>query len=164
MGAVLRTVVFTLVVPGLVAVLIPYWLLGANTQPQWKGIGIVGLVLMLVGSAIYFWCAFWAFALVGKGTPAPMDPPRKLIVHGLYRFVRNPMYLGVGGVILGEALLFRSRAIAEYFVVWWLFVFAFVLVYEEPHLRRAFPADYEEYYRHVPRWIPRLTGYRPPLT
>jgi protein-S-isoprenylcysteine O-methyltransferase Ste14 len=82
------------------------------------------------------------------------------VVHGLYRFVRNPMYIGVGCVLVGEAVLFHSRVLAEYLLVWWLFVFLFVLFYEEPTLRRKFGADYDDYCGRVPRWIPRLNRKR----
>lgn len=156
MGTVFRTALFTILVPGLVAVLIPHRLLPPGARPQWSGFGLPGLLLLAAGACVYLWCAFWAFAWVGHGTPAPMDPPRRLVVHGLYRFVRNPMYLGVSGIIIGQAVLFRSIVLVEYWLVWGLFVFLFVLSYEEPTLRRKFGADYDAYCREVPRWLPRF--------
>ncbi|MGO9588839.1 MAG: methyltransferase family protein [Candidatus Acidiferrales bacterium] len=158
MSTVLRTAVFTVVVPGTVAVLIPYWLLRKGTHWHADAAGIIGIILLAAGAAIYFWCAFWAFARIGGGTPAPIDPPRHLVVHGLYRVVRNPMYVGVGSVVLAEAIGFRSAALAVYLVFWGTCVQLFVVFYEEPTLLGKFGAEYEEYCRRVPRWIPRLSG------
>jgi protein-S-isoprenylcysteine O-methyltransferase Ste14 len=101
-------------------------------------------------------CAFWGFALRGKGTPAPIDPPKKLVMEGPYRIVRNPMYWSVLFVMLGEALAFRSLALAEIGCVFFACTALFVMVYEEPLLHEKFGAEYEEYCRRVPRWIPRL--------
>lgn len=117
---------------------------------------MLGVAPFALGAAIYLWCAFWAFALVGKGTPAPIDPPRKLVVHGLYRWVRNPMYIGVLLMLAGEAVVFLER---EVFVPYTLAIavgfMLFVLLYEEPALRSKFGAEYDDYCRRVPRWIPR---------
>ena len=107
------------------------------------------------GTAIYLRCA-WDFAYHGRGTPAPIDPPKILIFRGLHRFVRNPMYLGVLCVIFGQAELFRSVRILIYGVCLWLVFHLFVIVYEEPTLRKQFGASYEEYRRMVPRWIPKF--------
>ena len=101
-------------------------------------------------------CAFWGFALRGRGTPAVFDPPKKLVVQGPYRIVRNPMYWSVASVMLGEALVFRSLRLAEIGIIFFLTTMLFVLVYEEPILRRKFGAEYEAYCRQVPRWFPRL--------
>jgi len=111
---------------------------------------------MAAGIALYFACAFWGFALHGKGTPLPLDPPKKLVVEGPYRVVRNPMYWGVGSVVLGEAAVFQSVMLAELAAVLAVGVIVFVLLVEEPTLRRKFGAEYEEYCRRVPRWLPRL--------
>jgi len=107
--------------------------------------------LLLLGACI------WEFARSGRGTLSPLDPPTALVVRGLYRYVRNPMYLGVTTIILGEALLTGSVALLVYWVVWFVAVNLFVLGYEEPTLRRQFGASYEEYTRRVGRWIPRLS-------
>jgi protein-S-isoprenylcysteine O-methyltransferase Ste14 len=114
------------------------------------------MILGLVGAAIYSWCAFWAFAAVGRGTPAPIDPPRRLVVHGLYRVMRNPMYVGVGSILAAEAIGFRSGDLAVYWVIFLFCVNLFVLFYEEPALRRKFDAEYEDYCRRVPRWLPKV--------
>jgi protein-S-isoprenylcysteine O-methyltransferase Ste14 len=111
----LKTLIFTIIVPGAVMALIPYLLL-SRTPSSFAQIGpfqILGLIPMAIGAAIYLRCA-WDFASAGKGTPAPIDPPKRLVMRGLYRFVRNPMYVGVLLALLGEAWLFRSRAILVY--------------------------------------------------
>jgi protein-S-isoprenylcysteine O-methyltransferase Ste14 len=156
--ALFKTAVFTLVVPGTVGVLIPSVLLsesgGSYRMPAtaWRWIGFLPLI---IGACIYFKCA-WDFAVTGLGTPAPIDMPRRLVVKGLYRFVRNPMYVGVASFVVGQAILFGSVAVGVYIVSVWLICNLFVVFYEEPTLRRKFGAEYEEYCRRVPRWLPRL--------
>lgn len=156
MSAVIRTLIFTILVPGFWTVMMPYWLLPRGTMPDLRGAGAAGLLLIAAGVALYFACAFWGFALRGKGTPLPMDPPEKLVVEGPYRVVRNPMYWSVGSVMLGEAAVFHSFALLELAAAFAVGVNLFVLLYEEPALRRKFGAEYEEYCRQVPRWLPRL--------
>jgi protein-S-isoprenylcysteine O-methyltransferase Ste14 len=94
----------------------------------------------------------------GKGTPLPLDPPKKLVVEGPYRIIRNPMYWGVGSVILGEAAVFHSVALTELAIIFAGGVVLFVLFVEEPVLKRKFGAEYEEYCRRVPRWLPSFKG------
>jgi protein-S-isoprenylcysteine O-methyltransferase Ste14 len=156
MSPFLRTLVFTVFVPGFWTVLVPYWVVGRRAQLDLRGAGAVGCVLVVAGVALYLMCAFWGFALRGKGTPAPIDPPKKLVMEGPYRIVRNPMYWSVLFVMLGEALAFRSLALAEIGCVFFACTALFVMVYEEPLLHEKFGAEYEEYCRRVPRWIPRL--------
>jgi protein-S-isoprenylcysteine O-methyltransferase Ste14 len=103
-------------------------------------------------------CAFWGFAVRGKGTPLPIDPPKKLLVEGPYSVVRNPMYWGVVSVMLGEAAVFHSVDLAELAGAFFLGVNVFVLLVEEPSLKKKFGAEYEEYCRRVPRWLPRFKG------
>jgi len=156
--ALFKTAVFTLVVPGTVGVLIPSVLLSESDgsyrlpAPAWRWIGFFPLI---AGAGFYFKCA-WDFAVTGLGTPAPIDMPRRLVVKGLYRFVRNPMYAGVASFVVGQAILFGSVAVGVYIVCVWLICNLFVVFYEEPTLRRKFGAEYEEYCRRVPRWLPRL--------
>jgi protein-S-isoprenylcysteine O-methyltransferase Ste14 len=156
--ALFKTAVFTLVVPGTVGVLIPSVLLSESDgsyrlpAPAWRWIGFFPLI---AGAGFYFNCA-WDFAVTGLGTPAPIDMPRRLVVKGLYRFVRNPMYAGVASFVVGQAILFGSVAVGVYIVCVWLICNLFVVFYEEPTLRRKFGAEYEEYCRRVPRWLPRL--------
>jgi protein-S-isoprenylcysteine O-methyltransferase Ste14 len=156
MSPFVRTLIFTIVVPGFWTVLMPYWMLPKGTRPDMRGAGALGWVLIAAGVALYVACAFWGFAIRGKGTPLPLDPPKKLVVEGPYRVVRNPMYWGVGSVVLGEAVVFHSLALAELAAVFAVGVTLFVLLYEEPALRRKFGAEFEEYCRRVPRWLPRL--------
>ena len=156
MSTIIRTLIFTIFVPGFWTALMPYWLLPRGARPDVRGTGAAGWLLMAAGIALYFACAFWGFAVRGKGTPLPLDPPKKLVVEGPYRVVRNPMYWGVGSVVLGEAAVFQSVMLAELAAVLAVGVIVFVLLVEEPTLRRKFGAEYEEYCRRVPRWLPRL--------
>jgi protein-S-isoprenylcysteine O-methyltransferase Ste14 len=110
----------------------------------------------LIGWAAYFWCA-WDFTVAGGGTPAPIDPPKELVVRGLYRYVRNPMYVGILSIILGEAFLFASQRVFEYAAVAFTFFFLFVVFYEEPILRQKFGESYRQYCKNVSRWIPSRT-------
>lgn len=118
------------------------------------------VILLAIGTAIMAKCV-WDFAWTGRGTPAPFDPPRRLVVTGLYRFVRNPMYVGMGFALAGEALLLPAvrREMLMVMAGAWALVTLFILVYEEPTLRRLFDGDYVEYCRNVRRWIPRLTPF-----
>jgi len=110
---------------------------------------------LLAGIAVYLWCA-WDFAVTGLGTPAPIDEPRTLIIRGLYRYVRNPMYVGVICLIVSRGLLWRSFPILVYVIFIVACFHLFVIAYEEPHLKRVFGAEYEEYCQQVPRWLPRF--------
>ena len=105
--------------------------------------------------------SFARFAIQGIGTPAPVAPPQHLVVTGLYRYVRNPMYVAVSLLIFGQGLLFGSVRVLEYGLVVWLGFFVFVIFYEEPVLRLKFGKEYEEFSAHVPRWIPRLKPFEP---
>jgi protein-S-isoprenylcysteine O-methyltransferase Ste14 len=156
MSPIFRTLIFTIIVPGFWTVAMPYWLLPRGVQLNLSGAGLLGLLLIASGAALYFVTAFWGFALRGKGTPAPIDPPKTLVVEGPYRVVRNPMYWAVAFVILGEAVAFRSLPLAELAIALFACATLFVLLYEEPLLKRKFGADYEAYCRRVPRWLPRL--------
>ena len=153
--AILNTIVFTIVVPGTVAILGPRWLLGGFFWPQKTPLTWLGGVVFVCGAAIYFRCA-WEFAVRGLGTPAPIAPTKYLVTTALHRYVRNPMYLGVALTILGEAAIFRSLHVAVYAGVMLLIAHVFVLTYEEPTLARQFGESYEEYRRQVPRWIPKF--------
>jgi protein-S-isoprenylcysteine O-methyltransferase Ste14 len=124
-------------------------------RPAAMGIAqAIGMVITAAGALLAVSCIL-TFALLGKGTPAPFDPPRRLVVRGPYRFVRNPMYLGAGLALAGAALFYESAALAGYAVVFLLVTHAFVVLYEEPTLRATFGTDYEGYCRRVRRWWPR---------
>ncbi len=136
---------------------VPRWIAGTKLVPRWNA---GAAILMTIGALIVLRCV-WDFAWTGRGTPAPFDPPRRLVVKGLYRWVRNPMYLGMGLFLIGEALLLPQITLPMLIMVaiLWIAVTAFIILYEEPTLRRLFGSDYEEYCRHVRRWIPRLTPF-----
>lgn len=153
----IKTVIFTVVVPGTVAIYVPQTLRDrvAADHVSNSVFSGVSLVLFLCGAAIYLWCA-WDFAVKGLGTPAPIDAPRVLVVKGLYRFTRNPMYVGVAAMIAGQAGYCRSASIGIYLLIVLLAFHTFVRLYEEPTLRRLFGEQYEGYCRTVPRWLPRL--------
>jgi protein-S-isoprenylcysteine O-methyltransferase Ste14 len=116
---------------------------------------LLALSLLALGSAIYAWCV-WDFAAFGRGTPAPIDAPKKLIVRGLYRYTRNPIYVGVLAVQLGWTLMFRGIGLVIYTISVAVCFHLFVVLYEEPHLRREFGAEYSDYYARVGRWLPRF--------
>jgi protein-S-isoprenylcysteine O-methyltransferase Ste14 len=155
LGPILNTILFTIFVPGTVTALIPSWLLGGYPRPESGILTGLGLLIVLLGAAIYFRCA-WEFAVRGLGTPAPVAPTKFLVVTALHRYVRNPMYIGVLGVLLGEAVLFRAVVLLEYAAFFFTAVYLFVVFYEEPTLRRQFGESYEQYRRTVPRWIPKF--------
>ena len=159
-SAAIVTVIFLVVVPGSVAVLVPRLMLGTQLPPvsRISSIGCLGLPLV-IGGAIILLDSFARFVVQGLGTPAPVFPTRHLVVSGLYRYVRNPIYVAVLSVVLGQAILFGSPAILVYGLSLWIAFTLFMLVYEEPTLRRTFGKEYETFCANVPRWIPRLTPW-----
>ena len=154
-GPIIKTLIFTVLVPGTVAGYMPYLLLGGFSRPPSGPVSWVGASVIVLGAAIYFRCA-WEFAVRGLGTPAPIAPTKFLVTTALHRYIRNPMYVGVAMVILGQAALFRSVHLVEYAAVMLLIVHLFVVFYEEPTLYRQFGEEYEKYRGTVPRWIPKL--------
>jgi protein-S-isoprenylcysteine O-methyltransferase Ste14 len=153
----LRSLLFALLLPGSVTLLIPYFVLtdaGVTSVPRWTVLQFAAVLVIAAGFAILVRCIL-DFARLGKGTLAPVDPPKALVVGGLYRYVRNPMYVGVTAVLVGEVALFESRALLWYTACWFLIVNLFVILYEEPVLRAKFGESYEQYRRSVGRWIPR---------
>ena len=151
----LRTILFTFLVPGMEFVVIPYLLLRRfGSQFDLGQIRLLALVFFVPGVAIITWC-FIDFIRRGRGTPAPYDPPRRLVVVGLYRHVRNPQYIGVGLVLLGEALFFGSLVLLGYAALFMVGYHLFVRFYEEPTLTKLFGEDYNRYCATVPRWMPK---------
>jgi protein-S-isoprenylcysteine O-methyltransferase Ste14 len=153
----LRCVCFTILQPGTVTVLIPYWLISSRpggVLVSHGALDYLGLPLILVGAAGLLWC-IWDFFSSGRGTISPIDPPKHLVVRGLYRYVRNPMYVSVVTILLGEAIFFSSWPVVIEAAVFLLMANLFVALYEEPVLRRQFGESYEIYMRTVARWIPR---------
>ena len=159
-GPILKTLVFIVVVPGTVLLLVPYLLLAKRVAWPAGWVNWLAIVPGILGALILLRCA-WDFAVVGLGTPAPIDPPKTVVVTGFYQYVRNPMYVGVVLVLLSEALLFSSAWLLAYAVLVGIFFHAFVMFYEEPALRRKFGVSYHAYCQGVPRWIPRLTPWSP---
>ncbi len=153
---VLRVVFFTVLLPGTTLVWIPRMLAARETSRfELGGFRFAGAPLVALGAAVLLTCIL-DFARKGRGTLAPVDPPRKLVATGLYRYVRNPMYVGGVTLLAGQAILFESRSVLFYAVFFWLATHLFVLFYEEPHLARVFGDEYESYRAAVPRWIPRI--------
>jgi len=152
----LKNLLFTALVPGFVAGWVPLvYLLRREPWPAaWSWPYLLAALPLAGGVAIYLVCV-WQFAVNGRGTPAPFDPPKKLVVRGLYRWVRNPMYLGVLLVVLGEVILFRDLTLLLYLVFLASAFQLFVAVYEEPVLRRRYGALYSDYCFRVNRWWPR---------
>ncbi len=157
--AFLKTLVFTVLVPGTVTVAVPYSMLPRGALSAVGPSRLLGLIPILAGAAGYLSCA-WNFAFVGRGTPAPIDPPKTLVARGLHRFVRNPMYLAVGSIVLGEAIVFWSKALLIYGLGLCMAFHLIVVFYEEPALREKFGTSYGEYCRVVPRWFPRLRALK----
>lgn len=149
-----KVILFTVLVPGAATLYFPYSLLsrsGGNLQAASLILAVPAGICILIGAAIYLRCA-WDFAVEGLGTPAPIDPPKKLVVTGLYRWFRNPMYQGVLLILLGECLWFRDIALSIYTAAFAVLFHIFVVFYEEPILRNRFGASYIDYCRQVPRW------------
>lgn len=158
LGAVLGSAIFLVIAPGIVAGYVPWRICNWHVASPLLGISvlrIVGIFLILAGLPVLLE-SFVRFALKGLGTPAPVFPTKHLVVSGLYRYVRNPMYVAVLTLIFGQGLFFGSVRVLEYGLAVWLAFHLFVLFYEEPTLRRTFGAEYQEFCTHVPRWIPRL--------
>jgi protein-S-isoprenylcysteine O-methyltransferase Ste14 len=153
----IKTALFILFVPGSVLVAVPLWLIlpGEPARFDPGPLRWLAVPLWITGVLVLCWCAV-DFVRKGHGTPAPLEPPKELVAEGLYRYVRNPMYVGVLLTAAGHAVWFGSLYLAVYALVLWLAFHIFVLAYEEPHLRQTFGAAYEDYSRRVPRWIPKF--------
>lgn len=136
---------------------VPRWIRGGHAFENPRSLG---WIVVAVGAAVGL-PSVWEFVWRGLGTPAPFDPPRRLVVTGLYRRVRNPMYLGMGIALIGEAIVYPNLTwqMLLLVVVLWVAVNVLVITFEEPSLRRSFGIDYDEYCRHVHRWIPRLRPF-----
>jgi protein-S-isoprenylcysteine O-methyltransferase Ste14 len=158
--AALFSAVFFVLAPGANAGLVP-WLVTGWDRPEGEvgAVDLAGAALLAIGLLAVVAC-FVRFVTEGRGTPAPVAPTEKLVVGGLYRFVRNPMYVAVASMIAGQGLLFRSVGVGVWLVVFLVAVVAFVKGYEEPRLAQQFGESYDQYRRAVPGWWPRLTPYR----
>jgi len=152
-----RSLFWTVILPGTMTVYLPwrYFGLGNVRLDVRDPLHWAGGMLVITGALLLGRC-IWEFAARGRGTLSPADPPRELVVTGLYRYVRNPMYLSVATILLGEVLLTRSLDLLTFAAVGFVVVNLFVMGYEEPYLRRQFGASYERYTAKVGRWIPRF--------
>jgi len=163
-SAIVVSAIFAISAPGTVAGIVPWWISRWKIQApflHFYGFRVIGVLFILLGLPVLL-DSFARFALQGLGTPAPPFPTRHLVVTGLYRYVRNPMYVAVVGLIAGQALLLGNRALLFYAIIVWMAFQIFVLLYEEPVLRKTYTAEYEVFCRNVPRWIPRLSAWNAP--
>ena len=160
--AILGSALFFVVAPLVLAGFVPWWITHWEFRPAFFGFELtraIGLMLIIAGVPGVV-DSFARFALQGLGTPAPIAPTQKLVVTGLYRYVRNPIYVAVVAVILGQAILFGDWRLMTYGGLMWLAFHAFVVTYEEPVLAQSFGAEYEDFRANVQRWIPRLSPWR----
>ncbi|MFQ5666330.1 MAG: methyltransferase family protein [Candidatus Binatia bacterium] len=154
----LKNLLFTVLIPGTVAVYVPLLIASDASPPPdfpWTIRRYAAIAPLMTGAALYFRC-LWEFATFGRGTPAPIDAPKRLVIRGPYRYVRNPMYVGVLLVIAGWVVYFASATLLLYAAAVAAVVHLFIVFYEEPTLRSTFGADYERYTSEVNRWLPRL--------
>jgi protein-S-isoprenylcysteine O-methyltransferase Ste14 len=161
--AIIGSAIFLVLAPGIVAVAVPWWISGWRmSEPLlgFVGFRLIGALLIACGLPVLL-DSFARFAFEGLGTPAPVAPTEHLVTTGLYRYVRNPMYMAVSLLIFGQGVFLANRAVLRYGVAVCIGFAAFVWFYEEPTLRRTFGSEYEEFCANVPRWIPRRrTGRR----
>jgi len=153
-----RAITYATLFIGFVLIYLPARVLNGSglVRPAVMGLPqIAAMVIGAAGAAVALWCVF-TFATKGKGTPAPFDPPRRLVIQGPYRFVRNPMYIGAGLALASAALFYQSWPLLAYAGFFFLATHLFVVAYEEPTLRRTFGQDYEAYCGQVSRWWPRI--------
>jgi protein-S-isoprenylcysteine O-methyltransferase Ste14 len=154
------SLLFLVVAPGVAAGLVPWLLTGWDSTDPPTALKLLGGVLIVAGASVLV-AAFARFVVEGIGTPAPVAPPSELVVGGLYRYVRNPMYLAVTTTIVGQAIQLGRPVLLAYAAVFMAAVVAFVYGYEQPTLARRFGAAYEDYCRNVPAWLPRLRPWEP---
>jgi protein-S-isoprenylcysteine O-methyltransferase Ste14 len=150
-----KSLLYLIFEAGLFALYVPLVLLRTGPRLETGVISLLAIPLWLIGSLTVLWC-FWAFTFKGRGTPNPTDPPKELVVMGPYRYVRNPIYVGVVFIFLGHFLWFGYWALLIYPALAFIGVHFFVILYEEPALKRRFGTSYEEYLKSVPRWIPKF--------
>jgi protein-S-isoprenylcysteine O-methyltransferase Ste14 len=151
----LKSLLFLIVAPGTVAGYIPLVLLRKGSQIETGLFAYLAFPLWIIGGVILLW-SFRDFLVKGRGTPAPIDPPKELVVAGFYRYVRNPMYVGVLLTLIGHFLWFGFWLLLTYAAFAFIATHLFVTLYEEPTLKKKFGAAYEDYLKRVPRWIPRF--------
>ena len=155
----LRHLLSILILPTTVTVVIPYLIVSSRPATPTFASLAVGTIIIAAGLTLVA-VTVWHFATVGEGTLAPWDPPRRLVVRGVYRYVRNPMISGVMLILIGEAIAMRSRDVLSWAAGFFLINVIYIPLLEEEFLIQRFGDDYAEYRRHVPRWIPRLTPWQ----
>jgi protein-S-isoprenylcysteine O-methyltransferase Ste14 len=153
----IRATLFVLLMPGTVAGWLPWIIADEPSVTRHRWLAAIGAATIAAGWSVLLWCAR-DFAVRGRGTLAPIDPPRALVTRGLYEYVRNPMYVGVVTAVLGQAAWFASRSMLAYAIVVALLFHTTIVIYEEPKLARSFGSSYDDYRARVPRWIPRRPG------
>ena len=161
-AAIVGSAIFLVIAPGIVAGYVPWRICRWHVEAPLLGtssLRVVGVWLIAAGLPVLL-DSFTRFALNGLGTPAPILPTRHLVVTSLYQYVRNPMYIAVVSLILGQGLFFGSVLVLEYGVAVWVAFYLFVLIYEEPTLRKSYGPEYEVFCANVPRWIPHLRAWR----
>lgn len=152
---IVKSILFFILAPGMVVGLIPLIFFRNGNQLNTGIFSYLAFPFWLIGFVTLVWC-FWDFVQKGKGTPAPIDPPKELVVAGLYQYVRNPMYVGAFLINAGYFLWFAYWNLLFYLMAYSLMIHLFVTLYEEPHLKKIFGASYEEYLKKTPRWILRF--------
>ncbi|MDE1939870.1 MAG: isoprenylcysteine carboxylmethyltransferase family protein [Alphaproteobacteria bacterium] len=159
--AAIGSFLFFVIAPGTVVIILPWLISGWQFQHASLVLRSIGVALVILG-LLPLVDSFMRFAREGEGTPAPLFPVRRLVVTGYYRYVRNPMYLGLIAAIVGQALFFADRHLLIYAATVWLASHVFVVLYEEPKLRQTYGSQYPVYCEHVPRWLPRRQPWTAP--
>jgi protein-S-isoprenylcysteine O-methyltransferase Ste14 len=160
MFVLFRTITYASLFIGFVLIYLPARILaqaGMTRPAAFSWPQMAGLLVGTLGAVLALWCV-GAFAWIGKGTPAPFDPPRRLVIRGPYRFVRNPMYIGAALALLGAALFYKALPLFLFVCGFLLVTHLFVVIYEEPTLRRTFGPEYQNYCQRVRRWWPRASA------
>lgn len=152
---VYKSLLYLIIEAGLFAFYVPLALLRSGPRLETRFAAWLAIPLWVIGGLIVLW-SFWAFTFMGRGTPLPLDPPKELVAGGPYRYVRNPIYVGVLLIFFGHFLWFGYWSLLIYTILAFIGVHLFILLYEEPALKRKFGASYEGYLKQVPRWIPRF--------
>lgn len=150
-----KSLLYLIIEAGLFALYIPFALLRSGPRIETGVIAWLAVPLWLIGSLVVL-SSFWNFTFKGRGTPAPTDPPKELVITGPYQYIRNPIYVGVMLIFLGHFLWFGYWSLLIYAMLAFIGVHFFVVLYEEPALKRKFGTAYENYLKEVPRWIPRF--------
>lgn len=154
----IKSLLMFILLPGTVTCLIPYGILKSGWNVvliEYGDVKYLGLLFIVPGAIVLLWCVM-SFAVIGQGTLASIDPPKTLVIRGFYKFVRNPMYIAVISILIGESLLFSSLLLAAYSILVWIIFHLYIVLFEEPILLKQFSESYTKYCVSVPRWLPRI--------